>query len=300
MSSYPRVLVSILSYNSSQNTLDTIKSIQNQDYPFFHLQLIDNASAEGFIDEIRQNYPNLDVKILTENIGYTGGNNIALRQGLEEGYDYVLIANHDIELDANAISLLVETAEKNNDAALVGGIEVCYFSGEVVLVERTGFSFWFMRPQNSSIIPCSSQSAIRVQNVQGALILFTRRALESGLLWDENLFMYYDEVDMGLDIEKLGLSAYVDLRVKIRHKNKVKFFNPQAGYCHQRNRLYLSSKHGKWFHRVFYVLYSTFFEIPLKMIVRVVQGRSRYAKACLLGQLDGISKKMGRGRITQI
>ena len=124
--------------------------------------------------------------------------------------------------------------------------------------------------------------------VHGALLLLTREAVSGGLRMDENLFMYFDEVDLGFQLRERGLRAVVDRRVVFRHRDLVETFTPRVGYLMQRNRLYVVRKHGSWFHVLFYVLYSSLLELPAKALVRSVQGRVRFALACLAGQLDGL------------
>ncbi len=291
-----RVLVSILSYNSPEHTIATIQSFRQQNYADFHLQLVDNASMPGFVEQIATTFPDLEIKALKENLGYTGGNNLVLRQGLAEGYDYVIISNHDIELDENALACLLETADRCPDAGLVGGVEVCYFTGEVQLVDRGRFSCWTSRAGKLKDIPQVKEKALKVSSIQGALVLFTRRTLEAGVFLDENLFMYYDEIDIGFTLEQKGLRAYVDLRVMVRHKNKVKWFNQRSGYLQQRNRVYMVWKYGEWYHRWFYFCYASFLELPLKIFFRSFQGHADFARACLLGHIDGLKGRMGRGR----
>jgi hypothetical protein len=38
-------------------------------------------------------------------------------------------------------------------------------------------------------------------------------------------------------------------------------------------------------------------EIPGKLLVRTAQGHGRFARACLLGQWDGLRGRMGKGRL---
>lgn len=295
-----RVLVSVLSYNSPEHTIATIRSFRQQNYADFHLQLVDNASMPGFVEQLVKTFPDLDIKVLKENLGYTGGNNLALRQGLAEGYDYVIISNHDIELDENALTCLIETAASYPDAGLVGGVEVCYFTGEVQVVDRGRFSCWTSRAGRLTDVPQSKEEAVRVSSIQGALVLFTRRTLEAGVFLDDNLFMYYDEIDLGFTLERKRLRAYVDPRVRVRHKNKVKWFNQRSGYFQQRNRVYMVRKYGEWYHRWFYFCYASFLELPLKIFFRSFQGHADFARACLLGHIDGLKGRMGHGRGAQL
>jgi GT2 family glycosyltransferase len=274
--------------------------LYKQTYPNFHLQLMDNASAPGFVEEVAEAFPALDIKALKENLGYTGGNNLALKQALAEGYDYVVIANHDIELDENALKCLVETAENHPDAGLVGGVEICYFTGQVRVAGLQGHSLWFSRPialnqgekKSETILPCF------VAN--GCLLLLTRKALEANVQWDDRMFMYIDEQDLGFNLQKKGFKAYIDHRVQIRHKNQIKRFSIRSGYLQQRNRAYIIRKHGRWYHQVAYLAYATLVELPVKLIIRTLQGHIRFAQACLLGHMDGIAGRMGKGRLNRL
>jgi GT2 family glycosyltransferase len=90
------------------------------------LQLVDNASTDDSLKHIEREFPDLDIKVFPENLGYTGGSNCVLGQGLAEGYDYIVLCNHDIEVDERAVAHLVETANFHRDTAgVVGGVEVC-------------------------------------------------------------------------------------------------------------------------------------------------------------------------------
>ena len=78
----PTVLVSVLNYCAVDESVATLKSIRGQDYPNFRLQLLDNASPNDCVAQIRAELPNIDIRVTRDNLGYCGGNNAALRQGL--------------------------------------------------------------------------------------------------------------------------------------------------------------------------------------------------------------------------
>jgi GT2 family glycosyltransferase len=295
----PRVLVSILNYQSVDDSVIAIRSLQRQDYPNFTLQLLDNASSGDCVARIRAEVPGLDVRVTDTNLGYCGGNNCALRQGLADGCDYVVVCNQDIELAPDALRRLVETAESHPDAGIVGAVELCHFTDTVRAARGSGFSFWTGRSVWSDDVP-ADQTVVRADYVQGAIVLFTRRALEAGVFMNEDLFMYGDEADLGFRLARVGLTAYVDTRVVVRHKNRQKYYNARAGYLHQRNRVYLVHRYGKWYHRIAFHLGVTLVELPVKVCVRAMQGRARFAWACVLGYADGVLGRMGAARATSL
>ena len=91
-----RVLVSVLTYNASEDALKTLECLSRQTYSQMQLQVIDNASTNDCVTAIGRRFPNIEIKVLPRNLGYTGGNNVARSQAVAEGYDYVIICNQDI------------------------------------------------------------------------------------------------------------------------------------------------------------------------------------------------------------
>ncbi len=294
----PRVLVSVLSYNSAQSTTDTLRSLQQQTYPNYHLQLADNASTDDSLKHIAREFPDLDIKVFPENLGYTGGNNRVLEQGLAEGYDYIVLCNHDIEVDERAVAHLVETANFHcATAGVVGGVEVCLNSEprrRRAAVATAKYSKWTARASWLPQAVAIKFAPMEVPCVHGALVLFTSRALRSEVLMDENLFMYFDEVDIGFQLREKSLLAFVDPRVAIKHKGAPEQYGAREGYFMQRNRLYMVQKYGLWYHQLFYHLYAGLIELPAKVCLRSLQGHTRFARASVDGHIDALRGRMGR------
>lgn len=297
----PRVLVSVLSYNSAGLISTTLRSLQRQTYPHFDLQVADNNSTDETREIVSREFPTVRLESFTENLGYTGGNNRVFAQALAEGYDYVVIANHDIEVGARAIEHLVETARNcAKDAGAVGAIEARFVNNEKRMAGGGKFSNWTSRHGFTSHSPAGNAPQC-VPFVHGALVLFTARALQLKVRLDENLFMYYDEADIGFQLLARGLRAYIDPRVLFRHRDRPGLSNGDSrellreGYLMQRNRLYMVRKHGAWYHKIFYLFYAGLFELPAKFLLRCLQGHTRFAVACVRGHIDGLRGVTGRG-----
>jgi hypothetical protein len=282
------VLVSVLAHNSPDSTARTLRSLRRQTYPDFRLLLVDNASDEGSLGRLAREFPGLEIRRLPENRGYTGGNNFALDLARAEGYDCLLVATHDVEVGPRALEHLVETAAAHPRAGVVGGVELNPGTGRERASAGGAYSKWFSRLTWETAPASAAEGPREVFCVHGALLLVTAGALSAGVRMDEDLFMYYDEVDLGFRLAGKGLRALVDRRVVFRHNRGPETFAPRVGRLMQRNRLYVVRKHGRWFEALFYALYSTLLELPAKLLVRSLQGRARFALACLAGQLDGL------------
>ena len=268
----PSVLVSILAYNHFDDLIETIRCLKAQSYKDFHLQVIDNASTDNIVPRLKEIYSDIDVIQLTKNRGYTGGNNVALEKGFQQGYEYTFILNDDISVEVNFLAHLIETAKSDVDCGVVGVIEEDFYTGKIRTIGGSSFHFRRARGQWLKDIPKLASNSLQVDYVQGAALLFTARALAQGIRFDEKLFMYCEEIDLGFQLREKKLKALVDLRTRVRHK-----------YYLQRNRLYLCRKYGS--RAIFFqaCCYMCFIELPLKMVLRTLQGHPRFAWACVRG-----------------
>ncbi len=296
MTSYPRVLISVLNYNGVEDTIQTIKCIIKQTYANFDILIVDSASNNDCVEKIKRYFSDIRIICLDKNLGYTGGNNVAFEIGVEEGYDYVLICNDDIEIEKELVATLIETAQNYDSVGVVGVIEKDFYSGEIRAIGGFEFDYRIARGKWIKKIPCGSQDVIEVDYAQGAFTLFSRAALVSGIRFDEKLFMYCEEVDLSFQLKNCNLRAYVDTRCHVRHKSVQKKFNLLQGYYLQRNRIYICIKHFSFPYTFISIIYFCMFELPLKTIIRSIQGNYYYAWVCLLGFLDGLLGKMDIGR----
>lgn len=296
MNTPPRVLVAILNYNEEDETVQAIACYQEQTYPNFDLCIVDNGSKKGCVDKIREQFPDIEIIRLKENLGYTGGSNVALNKGFNEGYDYVVISNNDIVIQENLLANLVETAEQRGSCGIVGTIEEDYYTGEVRAVGGRNFKFWRSRGEWLKVLPEGCKDVIEVDYVQGVVVMFARRALLAGMRYDERLYNYCDEFDLYFQLREKRLKAFVDTRCHVRHKYFNKSFRFSQGYYAQRNRIYLSRKHASFWQYLTAVFYMGLVELPAKGLIRSLQGHGRYAWICFLGFLDGLTNRMSVGR----
>jgi GT2 family glycosyltransferase len=287
----PRVLVAVLAYNSPVTTIATLRSLSGQTHQNYHLLLVDNASNETSLKLVANELPALDIRHLSENTGYTGAVNFALEIARSEGYHSLLVATHDVEVGPRALEYLVETSARQADAGVVGGVEFNPRTGMARASDGGAYSLWLSRLAWKSAPNAENVAEWRdVFCVHGALLLLTQRAIASGVRMDEQLFMYFDEADLGFQLKQKGLREIVDRRVTFKHTGAAEAFTPLVGHMMQRNRLRVVRRHGRWYHFLFYLFYSTLLELPVKVFVRSLQGRGGFALACIAGHLEGLRR----------
>jgi GT2 family glycosyltransferase len=113
----PRVRVVTVNYGGGSLTLDCIEQLRATDWPRDRLELVlvDNASHDGVVGEVKQRWPDVHVVESTFNRGFAGGTNLGI--GALDGIDYVALVNNDVFVRPDWLAPLVEVLE---DDAEVG------------------------------------------------------------------------------------------------------------------------------------------------------------------------------------
>src|SRR4051812_45485363 len=97
--SLPRVAAVIVNYNGKEITLQAVESLRRMTYPHFDLVVLDNASTDGSPAAIVAAHPDLRQVRVEVNRGSASGYAAGFRWAFENGYDYVLLLNNDIEVE---------------------------------------------------------------------------------------------------------------------------------------------------------------------------------------------------------
>ncbi|HEY2806498.1 MAG TPA: glycosyltransferase family 2 protein [Gemmatimonadales bacterium] len=287
-----RVLVGVLNYNAIEDCIDTVRSLRRLTYPAFDLLIVDNASTNDAAQLVAAATAGTALESNAVNSGYAGGMNSLLDRGVARGYDYVLLCNNDIDVGPDALDRLVATAQACPDAAVIGGVELAWQTGAVRCVGGLKHGLIRSRTRWSLHVPESPQ---RFAFPQGALLLVDVAAVKRGLRFDDGLFMYFEEADIGFRLHEMGRTAVVDPGVRIRHKADARHLVPRNGYLQQRNRVRLVRRHGRPWQLAAHLAYVALLELPAKVIARSLQGHLAFARACLLGFVDGVRGTTGRG-----
>src|SRR5947209_4456075 len=117
--SFPRVSLILLNWNSYEVTADCLLSIRKLDYPNFEVVLVDNGSHDSSIEELEKNFPEVRSIRNEKNLGFTGGNNVGIRDALERGADYLLLLNNDTVVAPDFLTEMVRVAESDSKIGIL-------------------------------------------------------------------------------------------------------------------------------------------------------------------------------------
>lgn len=125
----PKVSIIILNWNGWQDTVDCLNSLKNVSYPNYEIIVVDNASSGKDIQLLKNQFGNsIRIIVNEKNIGFAKGNNIGIKQVLEEKESkYILLLNNDTLVEKDFLQELVNVAESKNGKAAILGPKMYYW-----------------------------------------------------------------------------------------------------------------------------------------------------------------------------
>lgn len=241
----PLVYILILNYRAWHDTVACLEALEKLEYANYRVLVLDNASDNDSIIQIRTAFPAVEVVELERNMGFAGGNNVGIKQALTQGAEYIWLLNPDTLPDAKALAAMVEQAEQEAHIGAVGS--VLYEMDRPEQVQAWGGGEVVLRWGLIRLLAHSRQTA-RLNYISGASLLLRRAALERVGLLDEGFFMYGEDADMGLRLLKAGFKLAVASRSRVLHKGGTSWqgssLNSDEQFAAYNTRLL--RKHAPW------------------------------------------------------
>lgn len=114
MTQFPSVAVVILNWNGRNYLQQFLPSVMQSTYPNLKVVVADNASTDGSVSFLQQQYPSIQIIQNSKNEGFAKGYNTALKQ-VEA--DYFVLLNSDIEVTPAWIEPVIELMEVDKEIA---------------------------------------------------------------------------------------------------------------------------------------------------------------------------------------
>jgi hypothetical protein len=204
----------IVSYNTKADLLNCLASLTAHPFSGSHeVIVVDNASADGSLDAVREAYPGVRAIEAGGNLGFAAANNIGIRAATGE---LCLLLNSDTLVPEGALDGLVAEIRRHPDVAAVGP-RIIDGDGRAELSFGRMMSPWNEFRQKTLVrlhdrrvgfvearVERMTASPSFPEWVSGACLLVWRRdALAAGLL-DEGYFLYAEDVDFCAALRGLG------------------------------------------------------------------------------------------------
>ena len=245
--------------------------LEYKDEVFLHI-IVDNGSDKDYIKLLDETFIHSKIIKRKTNGGLTTANNEGLVCALaHKEVDAIMIIGNDVRLEKGGTTILYNFLMKQPDFGIVAPVLLAKDSQKVEDFGCYISPFLYLKPQN---VGCDiNELAVSeriVEAVTGGMNLSRRAFYEKIGFQDEKLFMYSDEVDLGLRAKKSKFKSAVTASVKSWHQHinpsGKKIREPYVGFLIGRNKLYLAYKHFNFYKvlLVFFYQIALFIKLCLK------------------------------------
>lgn len=213
--------VIILNYNVRYFLEQCVLSVQTAlEYIDSEIIVVDNNSNDASCAMMKQRFPNVKLIENTTNLGFPKGNNIGV--SIAKG-EYICILNPDTVVAQDTFSKVLEFAQKKSELGIVG-VKLIDGTGNFLPESKRGIptpwvaftkitKLYMLFPKTSIFNRyyaqhLSQNETGKVEILVGAFMVMKRELYTEIGGFDENCFMYSDDVDLSYMVLKSGKSNY--------------------------------------------------------------------------------------------
>lgn len=216
----------IVNWNTRQLVLECLDSVYrniDQDILTYEVWVVDNASADGSVEAIRQYFPQTRRIVNEQNKGFAKANNQVLPFVASR---YVLLLNSDTQVKHGAIEKLIAFMDHHPKAGIVAPQFLNHDGSKQNSFDN--FPGLFSELFNKSLLkilcpgkyPSKRQEFHRplaVDSVIGACMLVRTEAMEKVGYLDEDYFFFLEETDWCFRMWQAGYGVYHIPQAQIYH-----------------------------------------------------------------------------------
>lgn len=213
-----------MNYNSAPDLTWCVRSLLgSKERPA--LFVVDNASSEGGLEEAVAGYPGVTVIRSPENLGFGRGNNVGIRRAFRDtDCEFVFLLNNDATVEPDTISVL-QTAMDDHPEAGVAAPRIVLAESPDVLWYGPGEIDWRKgSPRVPGYLgPAGSGTALKPENVtfaSGCAMMIRRPVLREIGGFDPRLFMYQEDLELCLRVQRTGWMIRYVPEALVRHRGQ--------------------------------------------------------------------------------
>lgn len=283
----PVVSIIIVSYNNPHILLNTITTIKEKiKSATFEIIVIDNASTEDNVKLIKQKFPDIGLIQNTQNMGFAFACNQGAR--VSDG-EYLLFVNSDILFNNDPLPDILQTYKLFTKVGIIGcrllnedgSIQTSHYSNPTLIkrfLDLSGLKKIFIKIRPDILV----SKYTKVDIIKGAFLFVKKNYFFELSGFDENYFMYVEDVDLSYRSQKRGMYNYLVNTESIVHlgwhpmsiDNSFAFFNGNIGllYFYKKNK-------NKFILSLFLIISITLF------LIKYIVYKSDDEKKLILGNL---------------
>ncbi|HEX9925911.1 MAG TPA: glycosyltransferase family 2 protein [Anaerolineae bacterium] len=286
MSNHPLCSIIIPNYNGARFLPACFNALRTQTYPDLEIIMVDDGSTDESVSLTRRDFPEVKVIELKQNQGFIR----AVNRGIEQATGPIIaLLNNDTEVTPGWTQALVEALRHHPEAGMAASKLLLYDRRDVLHSAGDGFGADGI-PINRGVWQKDEgqfDGDTYIFGGCGGAVAYRRAMLDDIGLFDEDLFMYLEDVDLSWRAQLAGYRIVFVPEAVVYHHVSATGGGVLASFYTGRNIIYILAKNlpAHLFRRHWPTIITAQFKIAAAAL-RAWRGEA--ARARLRGQLAGL------------
>jgi len=238
----PLVSIIILNFNAGKLLLNCIESLTKLAYQNIELIIVDNVSTDNSQNQCKEKFPQVKLIQNEKNSGYCGGNNVGIKNANGE---FIIILNPDTIVESNLIDKLLGAYNIHGEGLYQPKIlsledkTILQSTGNMIHVFGFGFARDKGNQDNNEI-----KETTKIGYAAGTCLFALKETFLKLKLFDEFLFLYHDDLDIGWRASQKEINSYIVPQTTIYHAESYSLkWSKKKFFWLERNRRYCLMTH---------------------------------------------------------
>jgi GT2 family glycosyltransferase len=218
--------------------------------------VVDNASTDGSRELVAAEFPDARLLRQARNLGFAGGCNAGIRAARDSGAAWVMLLNQDAAVGEHTVAALAAFLDDHPGAAAV---QPALFRADGLVnslgnpVDYLGFSaaggngLEVAQAERDPTLPWLRDGRWRTSGAvipafTGAAVMLRMAALDDVGVFEEELFLYHEDVELGMRLRRAGWTLHLLGSAHAVHHYEFSR-NPRKWYFLERNRHWVLLAH---------------------------------------------------------
>lgn len=213
------ISIIILSYNTKDLLHACLKSLFNHvDKERCEIIVIDNASTDESASMVRKYFPHVTLILSDKNLGFAKGINLGVKAAKGK---YFLFLNSDAAISDDSIEQMILLMKSNENIGVVGGM----LRNQDGSLQRSFGTFYNLPSVMKMLMGGDAAETFRntfphpksVDWVNGGFMLVRKDVYDAVHGFDEDFFMYIEDMEFCYRVKKLGYTVYIHPHAIVTH-----------------------------------------------------------------------------------
>lgn len=270
--SKPEFSILIVTYNSAEYITGCLQSIISQNLSDIEIVVVDNFSKDDTGSIIKSKFPQVKYFQNSANLGFAKAVNESMKH---LNGKYILLLNPDLIVGKDFFYRIYNLLKDKGEIDILG-VKLLEENGEVQPSSWKKISLLTVLTEmllpyqiSKKLVTIVPKNFSEVENVSGACMLIRKEVFHSLNGFDENFFLYYEEIDFCRRAKKLGYKIFYIPDIEAIHFGSKSTSNDRQIFFENlyKNKLYFIKKH---FGKLFYA--TSYFIVITGILLRIIFG----------------------------